>query len=91
MPADLVRENAGKEDANASAGEEDEGGDLGHDLVATDQVPLLDDRVLELAGVVVPFVTRNQLKMVTFALDKLDQALATVMVFMSFGIWDGLL
>ena len=75
MAADLVRENAGKEDANAGAGEEDEGGDLGHDLVATDQVPLLDDRVLELAGVVVPLVTRNQLKMVTFALlDKLDQA-----------------
>ena len=74
MAADLVRENAGKEDANASAGEEDEGGDLGHDLVGAHQVPLLDDRVLELAGVVVPLVTRNQLKMVTFALEKLDQS-----------------
>ena len=77
VPADLVRENAGEEDANAGASEEDEGGDLGHDLVCAHQVPLLDDRVLELAGVVVPLVTRNQLNVVTFALKKVGSSLSS--------------
>ena len=61
MPTNLVGKNSGKEDADAGAGKEHEGGDLGHDLVAADQVPVLNDCVLELAVVVIPLVASNQL------------------------------
>ena len=42
------------EDTNTGAGEEDEGANLGHDLVTTDEVPLLTDGVLEVLVVVLP-------------------------------------
>ena len=69
MPTDLVGENPGKEDSDAGAGKEDKGGDLGHDLVAANQVPVLNDCVLELAVVVVPLVAGNQLTVATVTLE----------------------
>ena len=69
MAANLVGKDPGKEDSYAGASKEDEGGNLGHDLVAAHQVPVLDDRVLELAGVIVPLLAGNQLDVVSMALD----------------------
>ena len=72
MPTNLVGKNSGKEDADAGAGKEDEGGDLGHDLVAADQVPVLDDCVLELAVVIIPLVAGDQLIVATVALEIIE-------------------
>ena len=72
MPTDLVGKNSGKEDADTSAGKEDEGGDLGHDLVAAHQVPVLDDCVLELAVVIIPLVAGDQLIVATVALEIIE-------------------
>ena len=69
VAANLVGKDPGKEDSYAGASKEDEGGNLGHDLVAAHQVPVLDDRVLELAGVIVPLLAGNQLDVVSMALD----------------------
>ena len=86
MPTDFVGENSCKEDTDASAGKEDEGGDLGHDLVAADQVPVLDDCVLELGGVVVPLVACHQLTVATVALD-IIQADASTHKLYNFGMF----